>query len=123
MERFLGAVLERSLHRTLSRYFSNLDVAALRSSPFAGDVVLAACHALTMVAILPTSRIFATACASVHHAGYRAAQDAARASIGGSGTGCAAASSSVTAGAMSEWELRRALLLDSGPPSCAGQPS
>ena len=41
MERFLGAVLERSLHRTLSRYFSNLDVAALRFSPFAGDVVLA----------------------------------------------------------------------------------
>ena len=30
----------RALHRTLSRYFENLDVSALRLSPFAGDVVL-----------------------------------------------------------------------------------
>ena len=40
MERFLGSVLERALHRTLTRYFENLDITALRLSPFAGDVVL-----------------------------------------------------------------------------------
>ena len=40
MERLLGSVLQRSLHRTLSKYFENLDVSALRLSPFAGDVVL-----------------------------------------------------------------------------------
>ena len=40
MERFLGSVLEAALHRTLSKYFENLDITALRLSPFAGDVVL-----------------------------------------------------------------------------------
>ena len=40
MQRLLGSVLETVLHRYLTRYFENLDVSALRLSPFAGDVVL-----------------------------------------------------------------------------------
>ena len=40
MQRILGSVLETVLHRYLTRYFENLDVSALRLSPFAGDVVL-----------------------------------------------------------------------------------
>ena len=40
MERLLSSILQRALHKTLSRYFEDLDVSALRLSPFAGDVVL-----------------------------------------------------------------------------------
>ena len=40
MERFVSGLLERYLHRTLAKYFENLDITRLRLSPFAGDVVL-----------------------------------------------------------------------------------
>lgn len=40
MERFLGPLLERSLHSVLDRHFENLDVSQLKLSLFRGDVVL-----------------------------------------------------------------------------------